>query len=111
MYVSGLGLQVLGSFEDHDGFDGVMLGHADAGHHFELTHCRSHPVVPSPTSEDLLVFYIEEPSEWQAACSRIRAAGFEQVASFNPYWDVRGRTFEDHDGYRVVLQCAKWSHG
>jgi hypothetical protein len=34
-------------------------------------------------------------------------AGFRQVASFNPYWDRRGRTYEDHDGYRVVLQNAK----
>lgn len=26
MYTQGLGLDVLGSFEDHDGFDGSMLG-------------------------------------------------------------------------------------
>lgn len=111
MYVNGLGLQVLGSFEDHDGFDGVMLGHAGSGHHFEFTHCRRHPVVPTPTNEDLLVFYIDEPSEWQAACARLKSAGFRQVDSFNPYWDVRGRTYEDHDGYRVVMQCAAWTHG
>jgi len=36
------------------------------------------------------------------------AAGFRQVASFNPYWDRCGRTFEDFDGYRVVLQNAEW---
>jgi hypothetical protein len=38
------------------------------------------------------------------------AAGFTQVASFNPYWDARGRTFADPDGYRVVLQRAEWSN-
>jgi hypothetical protein len=32
------------------------------------------------------------------------AAGYAPVASFNPYWDRSGRTFEDPDGYRVVLQ-------
>jgi hypothetical protein len=37
------------------------------------------------------------------------AAGFSPVAAFNPYWDTRGRTFEDDDGYRVVLQNAEWS--
>jgi hypothetical protein len=37
------------------------------------------------------------------------AAGFRPVVSFNPYWERRGRTFEDHDGYRVVLQNADWS--
>jgi len=39
------------------------------------------------------------------------AAGFVEVKSFNPYWDKLGRTFEDHDGYRVVLQRAAWSNG
>jgi putative acetyltransferase len=35
-------------------------------------------------------------------------AGFEQVAALNPYWEARGRTFRDHDGYRVVLQRSRW---
>ena len=34
--------------------------------------------------------------------------GFAPVASFNPYWDVAGKTYEDPDGYRVVLQNAGW---
>ncbi|WP_416171653.1 hypothetical protein [Haematobacter missouriensis] len=34
--------------------------------------------------------------------------GHEPVPSFNPYWDRGGRTFEDPDGYRVVLQNAAW---
>ena len=36
------------------------------------------------------------------------AAGFAAVSSFNPYWDVRGRTYQDPDGYRVVLQGEAW---
>ena len=35
-------------------------------------------------------------------------AGHEPVKPFNPYWDKNGRTFEDPDGYRVVLQNAEW---
>ncbi len=31
-----------------------------------------------------------------------------RVASFNPYWDACGQTFEDPDGYRIVLQNAEW---
>ena len=30
------------------------------------------------------------------------------VKAFNPYWDRKGKTFEDPDGYRVVLQQASW---
>lgn len=37
-----------------------------------------------------------------------RACGFEPVAASNPYWDRSGRTFEDADGYRVVLRASDW---
>jgi hypothetical protein len=87
-----------------------MLGVAGASYHFEFTHCRAHPVVPAPTAEDLTVFYIPVPTEWQSACATMLAAGFKHVTSFNPYWDLRGRTFEDPDGYRIVLQNAEWSN-
>ena len=66
------------------------------------------PVRPTPAHEDLVVFYVADPAEWQSACARMRQAGFAVVPSFNPYWDVRGVTFEDPDGYRVVLQNADW---
>jgi len=109
MYCRGLGYIVLGSFEDHDGFDGVMVGAQGSGYHFEFTRCRAHPVPPTPTAEDLAVFYVPDAAEWQGACARMFAAGFKAVAPFNPYWEARGRTFEDDDGYRVVLQNAEWS--
>lgn len=108
MYRLGLGLAVLGNFEDHEGFDGVMLGIEGAGYHLELTSCRAHPVAPAPTPEDLLVLYLPDRAEWEARCASLAAAGFRPVDSFNPYWDVRGRTFEDRDGYRVVVQQAAW---
>ena len=108
MYSRGLGLMVVGSFEDHEGFDGVMLGTPDSGYHFEFTHCRTHPIEPTPTPEDLMVLYVPREAEWQAMCNSVLAAGFKQVASFNPYWEVRGKTFEDADGYRIVLQCDEW---
>jgi 8-oxo-dGTP pyrophosphatase MutT (NUDIX family) len=111
MYTRGLGLELIGSFRDHDGFDGVMLGFARGSYHFELTACRAHPVAPAPTVEDLLVFYHPEAADWQAACERMAAAGFKRVTSFNPYWETQGATFEDPDGYRTVLQRAEWPGG
>jgi catechol 2,3-dioxygenase-like lactoylglutathione lyase family enzyme len=110
MYCEGLGLRVVDSFENHEGFDGVMLGLSGASYHFEFTHCRAHPVAPTPTAEDLVVFYIPTLSEWQTACANMVAAGFKQVNSLNPYWEVRGRSYEDPDGYRIVLQNAQWSN-
>jgi hypothetical protein len=108
MYRAGLGLERLGEFTDHDGFDGVMLGASGAVYHFEFTYCRAHPVTPTPTVEDLLVFYLPDPAEWARRCHAMEVAGFTRVESLNPYWDREGRTFEDPDGYRTVVQCATW---
>ena len=108
MYCRGLRLTILGSFEGHDGFDGVMLGDPASHYHFEFTRRRAHPVAPRPTAEDLVVLYIPGESEWSALCGDMLAAGFKQVASLNPYWNARGRTYEDADGYRVVLERAEW---
>ncbi len=109
MYCRGLGLRILGSFEGHDGFDGVMLGVAGSSYHFEFTYCRTHPITPAPTPEDLTILYIPVEGEWRMACTSMLAAGFKQIVSFNPYWETSGRTFEDHDGYRIVLQQAQWN--
>lgn len=110
LYCEGLDLRVLGRFRDHEGFDGAMLGRAGMGYHFEFTRCTAHPVRPAPSVEDLAVFYVPETDEWARACERMLAAGFKAVASFNPYWDRQGRSFEDPDGYRMVLQRAGWEN-
>jgi catechol 2,3-dioxygenase-like lactoylglutathione lyase family enzyme len=107
-YYKGLGLDVLYRFEDHDGFDGVMLGKPDALYHFEFTRAAGHLAGRAPTSDNLLVFYIPDSRAWEDQCSRMLAAGFAPVPSFNPYWDKCGRTFEDPDGYRIVFQQDEW---
>jgi hypothetical protein len=108
IYCHGLGLVILGRFVNHDGFDGVILGCSDVDYHFEFTACGAHPVIPSPTVEDLVVLYLPLRIEWERRCAAMLAAGFETVMSFNPYWDRMGRTFVDQDGYRTVLQNASW---
>jgi len=108
-YCDGLGLQQLTSFQDHNGFDGVMLGHLRAPYHLEFTHQPGHRVGRAPTPDNLLVFYLPNALEWQAAVERMAAAGFAPVPAYNLYWDQQGRTFEDPDGYRVVLQQAAWT--
>jgi catechol 2,3-dioxygenase-like lactoylglutathione lyase family enzyme len=107
-YRDGLGLQVLFRFENHEGFDGVMLGCSAAPYHFEFTHAHGHSAGRAPSQDDLLVFYLPDRKEWEAAVQSMRNAGFEPVPSFNPYWDRNGVTFEDPDGYRIVLQNSSW---
>lgn len=108
MYQKGLGLDILGHFEDHEGFDGIMLGYADIPYHFEFTHHRRHSVGRAPTLDNLLIFYIPDHAVWLKRCQQMLTAGFKQVVSYNPYWDKSGQTFEDVDGYRVVLQNDTW---
>lgn len=108
MYCTGLGLEQIAQFADHDGFSGVMVGRRDLGWHLEFTLCHYHPLTPSPGEEDLLVLYYPQTQEWQEQCEKMLAAGFVQVSAFNPYWNASGKTFVDHDGYRVVLQNGSW---
>ena len=108
-YQQGLGLSLLFRFDGHQGFDGIMLGAEGAPYHFEFTRARGHVAGRAPSPDNLLVFYLSDPDEWAAAVQRMRDAGFAPVQSFNPYWDREGLTFEDPDGYRVVLQRATWA--
>jgi catechol 2,3-dioxygenase-like lactoylglutathione lyase family enzyme len=110
-YRDGLGLYVLGEFVDHEGFDGIMLGPKSGPYHFEFTAERGVPALRAPSRDNLLVFYLPEREDWVRAVGRMREAGFEPVRSHNPYWDEDGVTFEDADGYRVVLQNAAWAPG
>ncbi|PLX61106.1 VOC family protein [Sedimenticola selenatireducens] len=108
MYREGLELQELGRFRDHDGFDGVMLGDIDGPYHLEFTRQPSQGELERPSPEALLVFYLPDPQAWQARCEKMLRAGFRRVTSTNPYWERGGCTFEDADGYRVVIHNSDW---
>lgn len=107
-YTQALGFQVLGTFARHAGFNGVMLGHASLPYHLEFTEQEGHDPGHAPTKDNLLVFYMSDTKEWNAAVQRMAAAEFESVKSWNPYWDNGGKTFEDPDGWRVVLWNGDW---
>jgi catechol 2,3-dioxygenase-like lactoylglutathione lyase family enzyme len=107
-YHEGLGFAILNEFKGHDEFDGVMLGHKGAPYHLEFTRKAGHKAGTAPTEDNLLVFYLPNQNEWQRAIDRLKGHGYKPVKAFNPYWDNRGVTFADPDGYRVVLQQAYW---
>lgn len=107
-YRDGLGLAELYRFENDGGFDGVMLGAPGAPYHLEFTKAHGHAAGRAPTQDNLLVFYLPDRDAWDRAVARMRDLGYRTVASFNPFWDRLGLTFEDPDGYRVVLQNAAW---
>jgi uncharacterized glyoxalase superfamily protein PhnB len=107
-YQDGLGFETLLSLKDKDGFDAVMLGHEGLGYHLTFTQWESLETVRAPSEDNLLVFYLPEENKWQEAVERMIEAGYEPVKPFNPYWAGEGKTFEDIDGYRIVLQHDAW---
>ena len=107
-YRDGLGLELLSSFTDHNGFDGVILGGKQSLYHLEFTHRHGHKVGRAPSQDHLLVFYIPDPELWNRAVARMQDHGYEPVTSCNPWWDNGGKTFEDPDGYRIVLYNKSW---
>ncbi len=107
-YRDGLGLAELYRFQGHDGVDGVMLGAPGAAYHLEFTRTEGHHAGRAPTADNLLVFYLPDARLWRDAVARMQRCGHQPIPAANPYWDRNGMTFEDPDGYRVVLQNANW---
>ena len=107
-YREGLGFPELARFSDHEGFDGVILGFPGAPYHLEFTSARGHAAGRAPTMDNLLVLYIPDPREWSRLIGVLERRGHRPVPSFNPYWDREGVTYEDPDGYRIVLHQGIW---
>ncbi|QGI87299.1 hypothetical protein CEK25_002255 [Fusarium fujikuroi] len=95
-YVDGLGFKKIGEFRDHDGFDGLMLGHKGAGYHLEFTAKRGHDAekekfVDAPTRQDnLMIFSVPSFKEKFDECSyTLEKADWCHELLANPYWDLR----------------------
>ena len=55
-YIDVLGFQLLGGFENHNGYDGVFIGKSSENWHLEFT--KSNEIVKFNFNEDdILVFY------------------------------------------------------
>jgi GNAT superfamily N-acetyltransferase len=98
-YRDGIGLTEIGGFRGHDGYDGVFLAVPDTGAHLEFTAGGGHGA-PAAHPESLLVLYLGDDHAVQSVAARL---GVDPIAPANPYWAEHGVTFEDPDGFRVVL--------
>jgi catechol 2,3-dioxygenase-like lactoylglutathione lyase family enzyme len=104
-YRDGLGLPEIGRFRGHDGYDGVFLEIPGSGAHLELTAGGRHGT-PEPHPETLLVLYAGDDDAVREIARRLAA---DPVAPANPYWAEHGVTYEDPDGFRVVLVPEPWT--
>ncbi|MCL5030439.1 MAG: VOC family protein [Bacteroidetes bacterium] len=106
-YGEGLGLPILSSFENHKGYSGVMFGLPGSEYHLEFTHHQNGSPCPAPTKDNLLVFYITDKKELENLAGRIFSMGYKSVEPENPYWEEKGVTIEDPDGWRIVLMNTR----
>ncbi len=102
-YRDGLGLRELYRFEGHDGYNGVMLGLPGQNYHLEFTERDGGHPCPAPDKDSLIVLYIPERGDFIRTRNRFEELGHSPVEPENPYWSGAGVTFEDPDGWRLVL--------
>jgi len=63
-YIDILGLELLGGFENHNGYDGVFIGKPNENWHLEFT--KSEEIVTfNFGEEDILVFYPNTKLEFE----------------------------------------------
>jgi hypothetical protein len=93
-------MEVLGSFEAHNGYDGIFIGKPGENWHLEFTQ-SSEAVHHTPDEDDLLVFYYE--AEEHSEALRYLNTVANRIPAKNPYWNVHGVTYKDPDGFRLVV--------
>ncbi|TPE43775.1 VOC family protein [Pontibacter mangrovi] len=103
-YCQGLGLRKLGGFENHKGYDGIMLGLPGFPYHLEFTQHPHGSPCPAPSKDNLLVLYVPDAQRINRVAERLAHMGYPEVEPENQYWKDKGATtIEDPDGWRLVL--------
>jgi catechol 2,3-dioxygenase-like lactoylglutathione lyase family enzyme len=98
-----VGLEILTQFEDHDGYNGAILGHSQTPWELEITHHSSGLPLPSPTDEDIIVLYADRHSA-DEIINRLLQAGHLPIEHPNPYWRTMGASVHtDPDGYTLII--------
>ena len=105
-YIDVLGLELLGGFENHNGYDGVFIGKPDENWHLEFT--QSNEIVNHTFNEDdILVFYPNNKLEYELLLEKVKKHSVEFITAKNPYWNENGKLFLGPDGYRIVISHLK----
>ena len=105
-YTTILNLKVLGSFENHDSYDGLFLGNSNFDWHLEFT--KTNEIISFNFNEDdLLIFYPECTVEYENIIQNITKNNITFLNSKNPYWNKNGKMIEDPDGYKIVISNLK----
>ena len=105
-YTEILGLEVLGSFENHNNYDGVFIGKPNENWHLEFTQ-TTEIVNHTFDEDDILVFYPNTNQEYELILEKIIKENIQFIKPKNPYWKENGKMILDPDGYRIIVSNLK----
>jgi len=105
-YTTITGLQNLGGFKDHDGYDGIFLGYPDLDWHLEFT---TSPHTPNRDfdEDDALVFYVNTLLEYTKIRENLQLNNIILQTPKNPYWVMNGIMINDPDGHNVIFSVIR----
>jgi catechol 2,3-dioxygenase-like lactoylglutathione lyase family enzyme len=102
-YRDGIGLQELSRFTDNKDYSGVRLGIPGQNWEMEITQHKSLKPSAAPEKDNLLIFYLDGMGAIGRMVITLGRMGYYPVSQEHPLWHEVGVTFEDPDGWRVVL--------
>jgi catechol-2,3-dioxygenase len=105
-YCKIIGLENIGGFQNHDGYDGLFLGKRGLDWHLEFTQSNS-PANHIPDEDDLLVFYVQSETELSDFKRLFAVKKIELHQAKNPYWRSNSLLVKDPDGFGVVISLDK----
>lgn len=105
-YINILGIDFLGEFKNHEGYDGVFIGIKNKDWHLEFTASNEKPIHNSD-EDDLLVFYCTL-DQYLTLQKKFQERNINPVKAKNPYWNNNGLVYLDPDGFRVVISVSKF---
>ncbi len=105
-YVTILGFERLGGFQNHNNYDGVFIGKPKLDWHFEFTK-SSEKANHHFDEDDILVLYPETILEYNRLINNILENNISIITSKNPYWNENGKMFLDPDGFRIIVSDIK----
>jgi len=105
-YVNVLNLEILSSFKNHKGYDGIFLGKQNVNWHIEFTTSKD-TAHHSFDEDDLFVFYPNTKEEYELILKNIHHYKIPLLTPRNPYWLENGFLINDPDGYYIIISNSK----
>lgn len=109
-YIDVLGFELLGSFENHNNYNGIFIGKSNLDWHFEFTQSNN-TANHTFDEDDVFVFYPNTLVEFNNLIKNIADNNIPTIKAKNTYWNNPevsiNKMITDPDGYRIIISNLK----